>query len=60
MTPLLTALSDPLGIHLLDEHQKRYERIKAWRDAQRNPHFDEVCVRWRREFEQEPSEPVAL
>jgi len=53
MTPLaslLTEFSDPLGLHLLDEHRKRYERIKAWREAQRDPHFEEVPTGWHREF----------
>jgi hypothetical protein len=41
----------PLGLHLLEEHQRRYERIKAWREAQRDPYFAEVTPQWRREFE---------
>jgi len=47
---LLADFSDPLGLHLLDEHQKRYERIKAWREAQQDRYFDEVPVGWHEEF----------
>ena len=52
MSPITTLFtdSDPLGLHLLDEHQKRYERIKAWREAQSDPYFSEVSVQWRNEF----------
>ena len=51
MTPTLTECIDPLALHLLGEHQRRYERIKAWREAQIDPYFTEVTPQWRREFE---------
>ena len=56
MTPPLTEFFDPLALHLLGEHHRRYERIKAWREAQSDPYFTEVTPQWRREFErrQEP------
>ena len=50
LTSLFTASSNPLGLSLLEEHQKRYERIKAWREAQCDPYFTEVPAEWRREF----------
>ena len=52
ITSLFTESSDPLGLHLLEEHQQRYERIKAWRAAQSDPNFTEVSPQWRREFEE--------
>jgi len=52
---LLVEFSDPLDLHLLDEHQRRYERIKAWREAQRDPYFAEVPVGWHREFRERQS-----
>jgi len=51
MTPLFSESADPLAFHFLAEHQRRYERIKAWRAAQRNPYFTEVTPQWRQEFE---------
>jgi hypothetical protein len=56
MTPLLTESSDPLALHLLDKHQQRYERIKAWRELQVDPYFSEVTPQWRREFEERRKE----
>jgi hypothetical protein len=54
MSPIIVSLlsesSDPLGLHLHEVHQRRYERIKAWREAQSDPYFTEVPVQWRREF----------
>jgi len=50
MPSLLSGFSDPLGVHLMGEHQRRYECIKAWRDMQRNPHFTKVPTKWRKEF----------
>jgi len=50
ITSLFTESSDPLGLCLLDEHRRRYERIKAWRESQSNPHFAEVSPQWREEF----------
>ena len=53
MTPTLSSFTfpaDPLNLNLLIEHQKRYERIKAWREAQQDPYFTEVPTDWRREF----------
>jgi len=51
MPALLTDTVDPLALHLHVEHQKRYERIKAWREAQSDPYFSEVTPQWRRTFE---------
>jgi len=51
ITSLFTALSDPLELELLEEHQQRYERIKAWREMQSDPYFSEVSQRWRNAFE---------
>jgi hypothetical protein len=51
MTVLFTESPDPLALHLLSEHQKRYERIKAWRESQNDPYFSEVTPQWRRKFE---------
>jgi hypothetical protein len=56
MTPFLTDFSDPLSLHLLDTHRRRYERIKAWREMQVDPHFSEVTPQWRREFEKKSQE----
>jgi len=50
LSALITEFSDPLGLNLLDEHRERYERIKAWREAQRDRYFDEVPAGWHREF----------
>jgi len=50
MTALLSGFSDPLGVHLMGEQQQRYERIKAWREMQRNPRFTKVPTKWRKEF----------
>jgi hypothetical protein len=46
----LTERPDPLELHLLAEHQERYERIKAWREAQCDPYFTEVPTGWHKEF----------
>jgi predicted proteasome-type protease len=54
---LLTKFSEPLELHLLDEHHRRYERIKAWREAQDDPYFTAVTPQWRREFERRKSQP---
>jgi len=54
MTSLLSSLTEfaePLELHLLDAHRRRYERIKAWREAQSDPYFTAVTPQWRREFE---------
>lgn len=51
LTSLLMNSSDPLGLCLLDEHRQRYERIKAWREAQSDPYFTEVTPQWRDQFE---------
>jgi len=56
MTSLFTESSDPLGMHLLDEHQRRYERVKRWREAQDNPHFTEVPVGWHQEFRRQTAD----
>ena len=56
ITALFTDPVDPLGLHLLDEHQRRYERIKAWRESQNNPYFTEVSPQWREEFRKEELE----
>jgi hypothetical protein len=48
---LFTESSDPLGLHLHAEHQRRDEQIKAWREAQSDPYFSEVPPQWRREFQ---------
>jgi hypothetical protein len=53
LSSLFTECSDPLGLCLLDEHRRRYERIKAWREAQSNPHFTEVTSLWRDQFGKE-------
>ena len=52
MTPIITLFTntDPLGLHLLDEHRQRYERIRAWRESQSDPYFTEVSPEWRAEF----------
>jgi len=51
MTPLPSLFIDnPLGLCLLEEHRQRYERIKAWREAQCDPYFTEVPAGWRKEF----------
>ena len=52
MTPLFSESADPLAFHFLAEHQRRYERIKVWREAQRDPYFTEVTPQWRRQFEE--------
>ena len=52
ITSLFTNSSDPLGLNLQAEHRQRYEQIRAWRERQRDPHFSEVPVQWRQEFEQ--------
>ena len=60
LTSLFTGSSDPLDLHLLDEHRRRYERIKVWRESQNNPYFTEVSPQWRAEFGgEEISEPAA-
>gem|GEM_PF-2535044 len=54
MSPIVSLLaesSDPLDLQLLETHRLRYERIKAWREAQSDPYFTEVPMEWRREFE---------
>jgi hypothetical protein len=51
-------MSDSLSLQLLDEHRKRYERIKVWREAQSDPYFTEVSSQWRREFETRESANV--
>jgi hypothetical protein len=53
----MTPFSDPLTLHLLDEHRRRYERIKAWREAQSDPYFTDVTPQWRREFERRKRKP---
>ena len=64
MTPLFPKSTDPLAFHFLAEHQRRYERIKAWREAQSNPHFTDVSPQWRQEFDErkeqiaDGSEPI--
>jgi len=58
LTSLFTEFSDPLGLHLLDEHRQRYERIKAWREAQSDPHFTEVPNHWRKEFGKKSTRPL--
>lgn len=50
LASLIPEFSDPLDLHLLDEHRKRYERIKAWRESQSDPYFAEVPNGWHREF----------
>ena len=51
MTPsLFSENSDPLALQLLETHFCRYERIRAWREAQSDPYFTEVSPQWRREF----------
>lgn len=50
ITSLFTECSDPLGLRLLDEHRRRYERIKAWRESQSDPYFTEVTPQWRDQF----------
>jgi hypothetical protein len=50
ITSFFTEFSDPLGLLLLEEHRRRYERIRAWREAQSDPHFTEVPAEWRRNF----------
>jgi hypothetical protein len=42
---------DPLRPQLLPEHQARYEKVKAWREAQDNPYFTEVPDEWFSEME---------
>ena len=51
MTALFPETADPLALHLIADHQKRYERIKAWRESQSDPYFSEVTPQWRRFFE---------
>jgi len=51
MTSIFLESADPLAFHFLAEHQRRYERIKAWREAQSDPYFSEVTPQWRQEFE---------
>jgi len=51
MTPMTFLFTDaPLDLQLMDEHRKRYERIKAWREMQSDPYFTEVPTQWREEF----------
>jgi hypothetical protein len=57
MTSSLTEFFDPLALHLLDEHRRRYERIKTWREAQSDPYFTVVTPQWRREFERRLPKP---
>jgi hypothetical protein len=48
---LLPEISDPLALQLLETHRRRYERIRAWREAQSDPNFTEVSPQWRKEFQ---------
>ena len=57
ITVLFTESSDPLGLQLHDEHHRRYERIKAWREAQSDPYFTEVSPQWRRVFKTADGRP---
>jgi hypothetical protein len=50
--------SAALSLQLHPEHQRRYEKIKAWREAQSDPYFSEVSAQWRRKFRR--SEPQSL
>jgi len=56
LAALLSQVSDPLDLHLLDEHRERYERVKAWREAQRDPYFTEVPTGWHTAFRERTKE----
>lgn len=35
-----------LGLELEDDHRKRYLQVKAWRERQENPNFEETPENW--------------
>ncbi len=38
--------SDPIQLELEEKHRIRYEQVKEWREAQKNPDFTEIPENW--------------